>query len=321
VVTAADERLRLGVSACLVGERVRYDGGHKRDDFVVDTLGPYVELVPFCPEVELGLGIPRPTIRLVGAAKAPRLVDPASGVDHTDEMDALAAARAEAIAAADLDGYVLKRASPSCGMARVKRYPRPGAVPVPDGVGRFAAALMRRLPELPVEEEGRLSDARLRDNFVERLFAHRRVRRLFAGAWRPRDLVEFHTAEKMLLLAHDEPGYRALGKLVAAVARRPRDEVARDYAARYMATLARLATPARHANVLQHLAGHLKRALDAGDKAELDHLIHEHRRGLVPLIVPITLLRHHARKHGIAYLLGQRYLEPHPRELMLRNHV
>jgi uncharacterized protein YbgA (DUF1722 family)/uncharacterized protein YbbK (DUF523 family) len=318
---AADERLRVGISACLLGEQVRFDGGHKRDGFAVDVLGAYVDYVAVCPEVELGLGVPRPTLRLEGSAARPRLVEPASRVEHTVAMEAYAARKVAELRGADLDGYVLKRASPSCGMERVKLYPHVGAAPLKQGVGLFAAALLAAMPELPVEEEGRLFDPRLRDNFVERLFAYRRVRRLFAGRWDTGTLVRFHTAEKMLLLAHDEPAYRGLGRLVAGAAGLGKDEVARRYRARYMAALAVLATPKKHTNVLQHMAGHLKELLDAADRAELADSIDEYRRGLVPLIVPITLLRHHVRKHRVTYLLGQRYLEPHPRELMLRNRV
>jgi uncharacterized protein YbgA (DUF1722 family)/uncharacterized protein YbbK (DUF523 family) len=320
-VSEADAPLRVGISACLLGRAVRFDGGHKRDDFAADVLAPYVEYVPVCPEVDIGLGVPRPTIRLEGKATRPRLIEPATRADHTAAMEAYAARKVDELAAAGLDGYILKRASPTCGMERVKLYPAGGGPPSKQGVGLFAAALLRRLPHLPVEEEGRLCDARLRDNFVERLFAHRRVRQLFAGAWTVAELVRFHTAEKMLLLAHDEVAYRALGRLVAGARRAGRDAVAARYQAGYMAALARIATPRRHANVLQHMAGHLKALLDAGDRAELAGSIDEHRRGLVPLVVPITLLRHHARRHQVSYLLEQRYLEPHPRELMLRNHV
>jgi len=315
------EKLRVGVSACLLGQKVRFDGGHKRHDFTADVLAPFVEFVAVCPEIEIGLGVPRPTIRLEGRARTPRLVNPASGDDLTEAMTAYARARLDELAGAGLDGYILKRASPSCGMERVKLYPARGAPPNREGVGLFAAALMARFPALPVEEEGRLGDPALRENFVERLFAHRRVRRLFAGRWTVDDLVRFHTAEKLLLMAHDIARYRGLGRLVASARRVERGGLAARYVEMYMGALAVRATRRKNTNVLQHMAGYFKVSLDQDDRAELHRAIADYHRGWVPLIVPITLLRHHARRQGVAYLLGQRYLEPHPRELMLRNHV
>lgn len=315
------ETLRVGVSACLLGQKVRFDGGHKRHEFTADVLAPYVEYVAVCPEVEIGLGVPRPTIRLEGRARAPRLVNPASGEDLTDAMTAYARRKCDELAGADLDGYILKRASPTCGMERVKLYRGRGATPGKEGVGLFAAALMARLPALPVEEEGRLSDPALRENFVERLFAYRRVRRLFSGRWTRDDMVRFHTGEKLLLMAHDLPRYRELGRLVAGARQLERDALAARYVAIYMSALTVRATRRKNSNVLQHMAGYFKDNLDRDDRAEIHQVISDYRRGWVPLIVPITLLRHHARRQGIAYLLGQRYLEPHPRELMLRNHV
>jgi uncharacterized protein YbbK (DUF523 family) len=178
--------IRLGISACLLGEAVRYDGGHKRDAFLTETLAAHVKWVPVCPEVELGLGIPREAIRLIGDPAAPRLVQEESGVDLGDRMRHYAARRAEELAALDLDGYVLKRASPSCGLFRVKVY-RHNGVPSADGRGLFAAALVERLPALPVEEEGRLSDPAPRENFIERVFDGplARVRRRPSGRARP----------------------------------------------------------------------------------------------------------------------------------------
>lgn len=316
--------LRLGVSSCLLGERVRWDGNHKRDRFVVDELGSWADWVPVCPEVEVGMGIPRPTVRLErpsGDPEAgPRMVDPKSGRDWTDRMDRYARRRAARLAKLDLDGYVLKRDSPSCGMERVKVYGGGGAGRR-DGTGLFAARLREALPDLPVEEEGRLNDPRLRENFVERIFAYRRVKQLFAPRWRARDVVAFHTAHKLQIMAHQPQAYRELGRLVAGVKDVPRREFPLRYVRGFMAALSRMATPGRNANTLQHMAGHLRDHLDAEDRRELADLIDRYRRGQVPLVVPITLLRHHARRHRVAYLQGQVYLDPHPAELMLRNHV
>jgi uncharacterized protein YbgA (DUF1722 family) len=172
-----------------------------------------------------------------------------------------------------------------------------------------------------VEEEGRLSDPRLRENFIERVFAYRRLRDLFAGSWSAGRLVGFHTAHKMSLLAHSTTAYRQLGRLVAAGGAMPARELRETYERLFMSTMARIATAPRHTNVLMHMAGHLKRLVDSGGRQELLESIDEYRRGLVPLVVPLTLIRHYVRLYNVTYLAGQTYLEPHPRELMLRNHV
>jgi uncharacterized protein YbgA (DUF1722 family)/uncharacterized protein YbbK (DUF523 family) len=315
-----DDRPRLGISACLLGRKVRFDGGHKRDVFVTDMLGPWFTWVPVCPEVELGLGTPRESLRLVGPPTAPRLVAPRSGSDITEAMSRLAEARAGELAAQDLAGFILKKDSPSCGMERVRVHGR-GGMPVRTGVGLFARALMARMPLLPVEEEGRLHDPLLRENFIERVFAYGRWRRFGAGRPSRGGLVRFHTAHKLTLLAHDPTGYRRLGALVARAAGRPLRDVLSDYAAEFMRALGVLATRPRHANVLEHVLGHLSSGLDAGGRREMVELIADYRRGLVPLVVPLTLVKHHARRLDVRYLLGQVYLDPHPRELMLRNHV
>jgi uncharacterized protein YbgA (DUF1722 family)/uncharacterized protein YbbK (DUF523 family) len=318
--------LRIGISACLLGQEVRFDGGHKRDRFLTDVLGPHVEWVPICPEVEIGLGTPRETLRLVRSGRpgaSLRMITTRTGIDHTDGMNRWARGRLDALEreAPDLCGYVLKKDSPSCGMERVKTFAGEGGHPERNGRGLFATALIDRFPALPVEEEGRLTDPKLRENFVERIFAYRRLKDLFSTRWTIDDLVRFHTAHKMSLLAHSTVKYHALGRLVAGAARLPRREVSVAYEREFMATLSLMATPKRHANVLTHMLGHFKKALDHDSKAELLRSIDDYREGLVPLIVPVTLLRHHARRHRIAYLLNQIYLDPHPRELMLRNHV
>ena len=313
------ERPRLGISACLLGEEVRFDGGHKRDAFLTEVLGPQVEWVRVCPEVEVGMGTPRETLRLVRQDGQLRMVTTRTGVDHTDAMESWAARRVEELAGEDLSGYVLKKDSPSCGMERVKVYGGAG-MPLRDGRGLFAEALMRRYPNLPIEEEGRLTDPRLRENFIERVFAFRRLTQLFRARWTIGQLVAFHTAHKMTLLAHSRRGYDGLGALVATASKLPRADVQRQYEALFMETLRIPATTRRHANVLLHMAGHLKRRLDDASKRELLACIDEYRTGLVPLVVPLTLIRHYVRAFEISYLAGQTYLEPHPRELRLRNH-
>ncbi len=313
--------IRIGISSCLLGQKVRYDGGHKRDWFLTDLFGRYVEWVPVCPELELGLGVPREPIHLVAAAEqGVRLVGVKSGTDHTAGMEKYAKRRLNALAALDLCGYVFKKDSPSCGVWRVKVRNAAG-MPGRNGRGLFAAALIERFPNLPVEEEGRLSDARLRENFVERVFAYARLKTLLSARWTVGKLVAFHATHKLLLLAHSPDAYRALGRLVAAAAGRDRQQVREEYASGFMAALEVPATRGRHVNVLQHMAGYLHHGLDAPSRGELHQAIADYRAGLVPLIVPITLLRHHVRRLKIAYLEQQRYLDPHPKELMLRNHV
>jgi uncharacterized protein YbgA (DUF1722 family)/uncharacterized protein YbbK (DUF523 family) len=286
----------------------------------MDVLGPHVEWVRVCPEVEVGMGTPRETLRLVRQADRVRMITTRSAVDYTEAMEGWARTRVEALSFEDLSGYVLKKDSPSCGMVRVKVYGGSG-MPTRDGRGLFAEALLRRFPNLPVEEEGRLSDPRLRENFIERVFAYRRLKELFRGRWTTGQLVAFHTAHKMALLAHSTSSYTALGQLVAGAAGVPRQVLRTEYESLFMRTLAAVATPRRHANVLMHMAGHLKKRLDDASKQELLASINEYRRELVPLVVPLTLIRHYVRTFEVSYLASQTYLEPHPRELMLRNHV
>jgi uncharacterized protein YbgA (DUF1722 family)/uncharacterized protein YbbK (DUF523 family) len=317
---AISQTVRIGISSCLLGQKVRFDGGHKRDAFLVDTFGAFVEWVPVCPEVELGLGTPREALRLVRRGDDIRMVNTRSGRDISVEMRRWARERAEKLAGEDLAGYVLKKDSPSCGMERVKIYAEAGMAEK-NGRGVFAEALMARFPRLPVEEEGRLSDPRLRDNFVERVFAYARLRALFAARWTMGDLVRFHTAHKLALLAHSTETYAELGRLVARAKGLGRAAVEARYRELFMDALAKIATARKHTNVLHHMVGHFKEILDGDEKQELLAGIDDYRRGLVPLIVPLTLIKHHTRRHKVEYLAGQVYLDPHPKELMLRNHV
>ena len=319
-MTGEEEPIRIGVSSCLLGRGVRFDGGHKRDAFLTDTFGRFVEWVPVCPEVELGLGVPRKTLHLEREGDTLRLVENGTERDLTTAMRRFAAQRSRELGELDLCGYVLKSRSPSCGMERVKVRDARGG-PAPGGRGIFAAGLIEAFPELPVEEEGRLCDPVLRENWVERVFAYRRLRALFADRFSPRRVVEFHTAHKLQLMAHSPQAYRALGRLVASVRSVPRAEFRERYARDFMQALALRASRGRNANVLQQMAGTLREGLDAVDRAELSEAIHDYRSGLLPLVVPVTLVRHHARRQAVATLLGQVYLEPHPKELMLRNHV
>jgi uncharacterized protein YbgA (DUF1722 family) len=246
---------------------------------------------------------------------------PKSGTDHTDAMRAYAARTVRDLGVRDLCGFVLKKDSPSCGMTRVRVYPEAGGTATRDGRGLFAEELIRQMPHLPIEEEGRLLDRRLRENFVERLFAYRRLKSLFAARWHLADLVAFHSAHKLLLMAHSPAAYSRLGRLVATAKGQSRDSLRERYESEFMAALTVLATPGRHANVLHHMLGYVSPALDRDQRTEMDQLIDDYRRELAPLLAPLTLLRHHVRRLGVGYLLGQVYLEPGPKELMLRNHA
>jgi uncharacterized protein YbgA (DUF1722 family)/uncharacterized protein YbbK (DUF523 family) len=317
---------RIGISRCLLGDEVRYDGGHKCDPFLVSTFGRFVEWVPVCPEIEVGMGTPREPIQLVvsqdgvpSGGQPVRLVGVKSRTDWTTRMTTFAASRLRELKDADLAGYVLKKDSPSCGLERVRVHDD-GHV-TRTGRGLFAEALIQKLPNLPVEEEGRLNDPALRENFVERVFAYQRLRALFAGRWTMYELVVFHSMHKLQLLSHSRQGYAELGRLVAGAVKQPRRDLSTTYQRVFMTTLLRLATPGRNSDVMMHAIGHLKRLIQTADRDELLAAIADYRRGIVPLIVPITLLRHHVRRHDVGYLKDQTYLEPHPRELALRNHV
>lgn len=312
--------IRIGISACLLGEKVRFDGGHKQDRYLTQTLGRYFEWIPVCPEVELGLGTPRETMRLEQIQGGVRLVMPKSGRDLTAPMREFAANRARQLAREELDGYILKSNSPSCGLMRVRLY-GPSGMPSRTGRGLFAEALAEQLPYLPIEEEGRLSDPRLRENWIERVFAYRRIQSFWKSRWTLQSLITFHTAHKLTVLAHSPMAYQELGQFVAGAKIIPRVEVRRTYHALFMNALSVLATPGRHANVLQHMAGYVKKELDPISRRELSDLIDDYRAGVVPLIVPLTLIKHYVRRYNVAYLACQVYLDPHPKELALRNHV
>lgn len=312
--------LRLGISRCLLGDEVRFDGGHKRDNFLTDVLGPYVEWIPVCPEVEAGLGTPREAMRLVGDPAHPRLLTIKSGQDHTRSLEKMTTGRLAELGSSDLSGFVFKRGSPSCGLERVRVYTEKG-MPSHTGAGIFARAFAEQFPLIPVEEEGRLCDAPLRENFIERIFCYRRYQDLLEDGVTRQAVVRFHTIHKYLLLAHSVQHYQWLGRLVGQADRyRPR-ELAVKYGELFMKALAVKATVRKHVNVLQHMLGYFKAHLGAPQKAELLDVINDYHRGLTPLIVPLTLVKHYVHLFDVAYIRDQVYLNPHPKELMLRNHV
>jgi uncharacterized protein YbgA (DUF1722 family)/uncharacterized protein YbbK (DUF523 family) len=315
-----ETKIKLGISSCLLGNKVRYDGQHKYDSWLVEELGKYVDFVPVCPEVECGLPVPREAMRLVGDPQSPLLLTQKTGIDHTARMLDFCSAKIPVLSAENLCGFVFKSKSPSSGMERVKVYPAAGGVAQKNGVGIFARAFMQAFPLLPVEEEGRLHDPDLRENFIERIFVRQRWHTLTAGKVTPAALIEFHTRHKLMLMAHSPVHYRSLGKLVAEMAHAPLENLLDQYLPQLMQALQKPATRAKHQNVLLHILGYFKRELSAGEKAELIGYIDAYKAQHYPLIVPVTLLNHYVRKYEKPYLADQYYLNPHPMELNLRNH-
>jgi uncharacterized protein YbgA (DUF1722 family)/uncharacterized protein YbbK (DUF523 family) len=315
-----DRPIRLGISRCLLGENVRYDGGHKHDPFLTRTLGEYVEYVPVCPEVECGLPVPRESMRLVGDPESPRLLTRKSGIDHTQRMKDWAGPRLEALENEDLCGFIFKSKSPSSGMERVKVYSETGNL-AGQSVGIFARMFMDRFPLLPVEEEGRLHDIRLRENFIDRIFVLRRYRDMLKKGKTLGNLVAFHTRHKLQLLSHSPDIYRSMGRLVAGGKDMPQEKLFAQYYELLMTAMRMKSTAPKHRNVLQHIMGYFKNDLLPEEKQELLELIGQFARGVVPLIVPVTMLNHYVMKYDQHYLHDQTYLRPHPLELKLRNHA
>lgn len=312
--------IRIGLSACLKGDEVRFNGGHSRQRYLTDTLGQFFEFVTACPEVEAGMGVPRPTVRLASLGDKIRVIDPKNDIDWTAAMEDHAVSRVSMVDDYQLSGFILKSKSPSCGVERVKVYAENG-MPQYNGRGVFTAELMRRYPRLPVEEEGRLNDPGLRENFVERVFAYHRLRGTFGRSWTVGSIVDFHTNEKLLLRAHHEVTYRELGRLVAKASDMPRAAFAAEYQQGFMKAMGYKSTVRKHTNVLEHMLGHLRDTGDEVARQQARSAIEDYRNGLVPLIVPVTLFSFLAARYDIEYLTRQSYLKPHPKELMLRNHV
>jgi uncharacterized protein YbgA (DUF1722 family)/uncharacterized protein YbbK (DUF523 family) len=308
------------VSACVVGQEVRFNGGHKLSRFVRDELGAHAEFVPVCPEVEMGLSVPRETIRLGRDQTGKlRLLASKSGADHTERMEAFAKKRSAELADEELCGFIVQKGSPSCGMERVKVYADGVGMPFRDGRGLFTSELMRQFPNLPVEEDGRLNDPLLREHFVVRVLAYRRLRDLFAGPWTAADLIAFHSREKLLVLAHAD--YRPLGRHVAHGNKYPLEQWGAEYQRLFLSALSSPPSVGKHVNVLQHVAGYFRRVLDEGARSELADLIEAYRQRVVPLVVPLTLVKHHVRSWGFDYLHAQTYLCGNPRLLVPQNHL
>jgi len=308
------KKIPVGISSCLIGQTVRYDGGHKLDAYIAGTLGKYFEFHPFCPEVAIGMGTPRPAIQLVRFGKDIRSVG-----SKNQEWDVTAAlidyADQEKSAHSVLCGYILKKDSPSCGMERVKVYD--SNQPQKTGIGIYAGRMMANNPLLPVEEEGRLGDPKLRENFIRRVYIFHRWKKLMAEGLSPAKLTRFHARHKLIILSH--ANYADLGKLLAGVNKKNVEEIANTYISLLMKILKKPPSRNNHVNVLQHIQGYLKKCLHADDKAELSELINSYRRGDIPLIVPLTLLKHHFRKNPDPYIEDSYYMNPYPAELKLIN--
>ena len=315
-----EKNFKIGISSCLLGNEVRWNAGHKLDKYLTHTLGQFVEYVPVCPEVEAGFGIPRESMRLVGDPDHPRLITFKSKTDHTDRMAAWAQKRVKELETEDLCGFIFKSDSPSSGMVRVKVYNEKG-MPHKVGIGIFARAFMEHFPLVPVEDDGRLNNPLIRENFMEQIFTMKRWRDRLAVKRSMGNLVDFHTRNKLLVLSHSQKHYRLMGKLVAVGKQMPIKELYDQYQQILMEALKLKTTIKKHTNVMQHLMGYFKKQLAPDEKQELLEIFEQYRHELVPLIVPVTLINHYVRKYDQPYLKQQTYLNPHPIELKLRTHV
>lgn len=315
-----DNRIKLGVSSCLLGNHVRYDGGHKHDRYITDILGKFMDFIPVCPEVEAGFGIPREAMRLIGNPDNAHLFTQKTKIDHTDKMNTWIAQRLSELDKDDLDGFIFKSDSPSSGMERVKIYDEKGN-PRRTGSGLFAKAFMERFPIIPVEEEGRLNDIGLRENFIVRIFAFRRWKDLISMNPGPAEFIDFHARHKYLLMAHNPAILKVMGRLISGIKSQNRHEFITRYQNLFMEALRHKATVRKNVNVLQHMAGYFRKKMNSDDRKELQGIIENYGKELIPLIAPLTLILHYVRIYGENYLAGQYYLEPNPIELKLRNHA
>jgi len=314
------EKLKIGISRCLLGDKVRWDGGHKHDRYLTDTLGQFVQFVPVCPEVEAGFGIPRESMRLTGNPENPRLITFKNKKDVTDRVDRWTKKRVKELEKEDLCGFIFKSGSPSSGMIRVKVYSENG-MPEKKGVGLFARSFMNHFPLIPAEDDGRLNNPAIRENFFERIFTLKRWRDRMADSKTMGTLVDFHTRHKLLILSHSQRHYRQMGKLVAEGRKLALTRIYKQYEQLLLEGLSLKTTVKKHINVLQHMMGYFKKDLSGVEKQELLEVFEQYRRELIPLVVPVTLINHYVRKYDQPYLKLQIYLNPHPVELKLRTHV
>jgi uncharacterized protein YbgA (DUF1722 family)/uncharacterized protein YbbK (DUF523 family) len=315
------EKIRIGVSSCLIGEKVRWNGDHKQDRYVREILYRYFEYIPVCPEVEVGMGVPRETVALYGDPEKPSMISKKTQTDWTKPMEKYIKSRINTLSADDLCGYIFKSKSPSCGMGRVPLYSEFGSHKVKHGPGMFANAFINSFPLVPTEEEGRLNDPRIRENFIVRVFSFKRFNLLLSEKFSLGQWVKFHTQHKFLLLAHSRKHYDELGELVAHSKTIKPLELKKKYGELFMEALTSKSTSKKNTDVLLHMMGFLKKLLTKIEKEDILSTIEDYRSEILPLIVPVTLIRHQVKKHNIEYLHDQVYLNPHPKELMLLNHV
>ena len=312
------KKVSVGVSRCLLGDQVRFDGGHKRSRYLTDTLGDYFDWRPVCPEVEAGMSTPRKPIRLVEENSEIRVLGH-DGNDYTEALSSVAENRLAGLRKVGIRGFIFKKDSPSCGAFRVKLYR--GKQARRDGVGVFAAYIQEHWPNLPVEEEGRLNDARLRENFLQRVFHYDRWQDFLSDAPTVARLMKFHATHKYLFLSHNQEASRQLGRIVAKATTEKLDESLRQYEDLMMSALSRPTSVRKQINTIQHLMGFVKKQISREEKEEFKTLLEQYRNQVVPLITPLTLLRHHLRKSQSEWAKGQQYLDPYPAQLALRSHL
>ena len=317
-----NNKIKIGVSSCLIGEKVRWNGDHKQDRYVKDTLAKFFEYVSVCPEVEVGMGTPRETVALHGTLENPQMLGKKTRTNWTGRMKRYSKDRIKDLSKDDLCGFIFKSKSPSCGLGRIPVYDELDKNKTRPGNGLFANAFIKANPFVPTEDEGRLRDPKIRENFIVRVFCYSRLKtELINKKTKPGTLVKFHTQHKFLLLSHSRAHYQTLGKIVAEVKNNQWDKVLSSYVFSFMEALTLKSTPKKNTDVLLHMMGFLKKILTKSEKEDILTAIEDYRNELLPLIVPVTLVRHQVKKHNIEYLLNQVYLNPHPKELMLRNHV
>ena len=316
----SESKIHVGISSCLVGEKVRWNGEHKKDVYIDKVLSQVFKWVLVCPEMEVGMGVPREPVYLTGSKENPRLLGKQSKIDWTGKMRSYSRDRISEWQSLNLCGFIFKKNSPSCGMKEIPIYPDKGR-PRAEGRGLFADNFIKHFPILPVEEEGRLRDPRIRENFIVRVFSYQRLLHLINSGFSRGSLVDFHTRHKLLLLAHSRKQCAALNHLVGQARLLSPYQLRQQYSALFMQALSTRTTAKRNVDVLQHMLGHLKNLLEKDDKQDILQSISDYHHGLAPLVVPLTLIKHYVRKFCVEALMDQVYLNPHPNELLLRNHV
>lgn len=313
-------KIKIGLSSCLLGEKVRYDGQGAEDKFVSVDLARYFEYIKVCPEMAIGMGTPRETIRLVDENGQVKVKNREGSNDYTDKMVSFSAIKVKQLAEENLSGYIFKKSSPSCGAFKIKLYNTAGETIHNNEAGVFAKKFQETYPWIPVEEDGRLNDAALRHNFLSRVFAYKRWQILIGEQPTAKNLVKFHMLHKYMIMSYSQETLRELGQIVANHEKREIKEIAHEYLLKFSAISKKPASRQKHANVLYHVFGYFSRYLDDFDRQELVILIEKYRNGILPLVLPVSRINHYVRKFKIEYLLGQSYLI-YPEELGVLNTI